>query len=124
MKFYKFLEILNSKTGQDPKKTSEGYITCCPAHDDGNPSLSIGEASDGKILVNCFAGCTPESICTSLGLQLSDLFDKSQNGFQKTNRIIYSYTNEQGYELYRKIRIEPGYSGKSKDFYLERNENG
>jgi hypothetical protein len=29
----------------------------CPAHNDRNPSLSIREAADGKILIKCHAGC-------------------------------------------------------------------
>src|SRR5262249_32479175 len=33
----------------------------CPAHDDRNPSLSIGEGKDGQVLVNCFAGCSPKT---------------------------------------------------------------
>lgn len=124
MKLNEFLEILKSRTGKEPKRTSDGYITCCPAHDDRNPSFSTSEAEDGRILVKCFAGCTDEAICASLNLKVSDLFDKSHEAFQKTNRTVYSYSDEQGRELYRKIRIEPGSNGKAKDFYCERNEEG
>jgi len=123
MKFTEFLSLLQSKTEKSLKRSDDSYVTCCPAHDDSTPSLSVGEA-DGKILVNCFAGCTVEAICTSLGLQVSDLFDKPQNEFQKSKRIVYSYTDEQGHELYRKIRVEPGFSGKAKDFYSEQTLNG
>lgn len=123
MKFTEFLEILKLKTGKDLKKAGQGYTACCPAHDDENPSLSICESSE-KILMNCFAGCTIEAICSSLGLQVSDLFDKSVNEFQEENRIVYSYKDEHGHELYRKIRIEPGSNGKAKDFFYEHIENG
>lgn len=123
MKFSEFLEILRLKTGQNPKRTSDGYITCCPAHDDGNPSFSVSEGANGKILVNCFAGCSIDAICASLSLQVSDLFAKSETGHQKANRTVYSYTDEQGHELYRKIRIEPGLKGKAKDFFCEHSEN-
>jgi len=46
---------------------------CCEAHDDKRPSLSIKEA-DGKTLVHCFAGCTPQAICSAMGIDMADLF--------------------------------------------------
>jgi DNA primase catalytic core len=36
------------------KKTSSGYLACCPFHEDNNPSFSI---STSKPVWNCFAGC-------------------------------------------------------------------
>lgn len=45
----------------------------CPAHEDKSPSLSIRETDD-KILIHCFSGCAPASICEALGLSLKDLF--------------------------------------------------
>jgi putative DNA primase/helicase len=39
------------------RRGSSGWTARCPAHDDRNPSLSIREASNGKILVRCHAGC-------------------------------------------------------------------
>lgn len=38
--------------------------------------MSIREV-DGKLLVHCFAGCTPEEIVGALGLDLKDLFTDS-----------------------------------------------
>lgn len=78
MKFQEFLEILTSKTGKIPKKTNQGYQTCCPSHDDSNPSLSICEAPEGKILLKCFSGCSVDDICSSLNIPLSELFDNSK----------------------------------------------
>lgn len=124
MNIANFLEILKSKTGHEPKRVNNRYITCCPAHNDKSPSLSLSEGEDRKILVNCFAGCTPELICASLNLQISDLFPNPFNEPQKETRTTYSYTDEQGCELYRKIRVEPGSNGKSKDFFCEHLENG
>lgn len=48
----------------------------CPAHPDKSPSLSIREV-DGKVLLHCFGGCTPEEIVGALGLDLKDLFTDS-----------------------------------------------
>jgi hypothetical protein len=48
----------------------------CPAHDDGQASLSIVAGTKGaSIVVKCFAGCTVEAIVAALGLTLADLFD-------------------------------------------------
>ena len=49
------------------KEDSNGWMACCPAHDDKNPSLSIAE-KDGKILFNCFAGCSYVQIVQALGI--------------------------------------------------------
>jgi hypothetical protein len=40
-------------------------MTCCPAHDDRSPSLSL---SDGEraLLVHCFAGCEPRDVLAAL----------------------------------------------------------
>ena len=102
------------------QKSSSGYSACCPAHEDENPSLSIKEGCDGKILLHCFAGCPISSICGSLGLEMSDLFDSDLIIKPCPKRTVYAYKDEQGQELYRKIRIEPGLNGKDKSFYFER----
>lgn len=46
----------------------------CPAHEDRSPSLSIGTGDDGRILINCFAGCDPTSVITAMGLAWRDLY--------------------------------------------------
>ncbi len=118
------MNLIRSKTGKTPRKSGGGYSVCCPAHDDENPSLSIKEGSNGKILLNCFAGCPVEAICSSLSLEISDLFE-SDFATQALTRTVYSYKDERNHELYRKIRIEPGYNGKSKSFFSEHtDENG
>jgi DNA primase len=38
------------------KKNGGGWLTCCPAHGDAKPSLSITDSADG-IAVHCHAGC-------------------------------------------------------------------
>src|SRR6187431_2038204 len=120
-----FLENLQSKTGRTAQKSGAGYSACCPAHDDQNPSLSIREGCDGKILLHCFSGCPVDSICASLGLEISDLFESDSTAKRAPIRTVYSYKDEQGRELYRKVRIEPGPNGKSKTFYSEHvDENG
>ena len=51
------------------KKQGTGYVARCPAHDDHDPSLSIGEKDDGTALLNCFSNhCSYQSILEALGL--------------------------------------------------------
>lgn len=38
----------------------------CPAHDDHDPSLSVSEGRDGKLLVHCFAGCDQKTVWAAL----------------------------------------------------------
>jgi hypothetical protein len=57
------------------KRTSPGkWLACCPAHDDGSPSLSLKEGDDGRVLLKCWAGCSAVEVVTALGLTMSDLF--------------------------------------------------
>lgn len=60
------------------KTSGTGFSCCCPAHEDRNPSLSVTCGDEGNVLIHCFAGCTAESVCASLGLGLADLFVRTQ----------------------------------------------
>lgn len=60
------------------KREAAGWSARCPAHDDGQNSLSIAEGDDGRVLLNCFAGCPAESVVQSLDLRLADLFPSSR----------------------------------------------
>src|SRR5918995_3895713 len=51
------------------------YQALCPAHEDRQPSLNLSEGEDGRALIKCFAGCTPERITDALGLRMGDLFE-------------------------------------------------
>lgn len=44
------------------RKSGNGWVDLCPAHDDRTPSLSTNAAPDGKLLLQCFVGCAFESI--------------------------------------------------------------
>ena len=56
------------------RKQGKGYVACCPSHDDSDPSLSLTELDDGRILIKCFAGCDTYEIVSAIGFSLSDLF--------------------------------------------------
>lgn len=49
------------------------YIAKCPAHDDGDPSLSIRQLPDSRILLRCFAGCGAIDVLNSVGLNWQSL---------------------------------------------------
>lgn len=55
------------------KNGERAWMARCPAHEDKGPSLKVTD-SDGKILIHCFAGCSPAEIVQAVGLQLTDLF--------------------------------------------------
>ena len=55
------------------KSGPNSWSARCPAHDDKGPSLRVTDAN-GKILIHCFAGCSPADIVGILGVNLSDLF--------------------------------------------------
>jgi putative DNA primase/helicase len=57
----------------DARPNGSGWIGRCPAHNDGRASLSVAVGDDGRALVHCHAGCTPEAIVSAMGLRLADL---------------------------------------------------
>ena len=60
------------------RRSDNGWEACCPAHEDRSPSLSIAEGEDGRVLVNCHAGCSLEEVCRALNLTTTDLFEPSE----------------------------------------------
>ena len=105
---------------QKQTKAARGIMVKCPAHEDGTASLSVSKASDGKILLKCFAGCTTESVVAALGLKMRDLFPEEpmrQFSPPPTPAVastvkpvidkIYSYRNATGDEVYQALRMIP-----------------
>jgi putative DNA primase/helicase len=103
--------------GYDGQRNGKHFKALCPAHDDRNPSLSVTEAANGKVLINCFGGCSLESVLGAMGLQKSDLFPDDptrRNGHSerkpKAKRHIdktYDYRDEEGKLLYQVVRYKP-----------------
>jgi len=62
------------------RKSGNGYIACCPCHDDKSPTLGI---KDGRtqILLNCWAGCRTIDIINAL--KDMGLWEKSQKAVKK-----------------------------------------
>ena len=68
------IDLILSKLNRAKKAGPESWMACCPAHEDRTPSLSISAGDDGRVLLNCFAGCGVEAVLAALGLDLSDLY--------------------------------------------------
>jgi hypothetical protein len=65
---------------KDVRPNGAGCTAKCPAHEDGQNSLSISRG-DGKWLVHCHAGCGWQEIIAAIGISPRDLFDPGdQNG--------------------------------------------
>ncbi|PLS83446.1 MAG: hypothetical protein CYG60_21995, partial [Actinobacteria bacterium] len=66
------------------KESNGSWMALCPAHEDREPSLSVAEGEDGRVLVKCFAGCETSEIVAGLGLEIKDLFE----GRKGHNRLL------------------------------------
>ena len=47
-------------------RTGSHWMAPCPTHEDRDPSLSIRDADDGKVLVHCHAGCEQSVVIDEL----------------------------------------------------------
>lgn len=70
MKVENFLQRLDNVKATGRQK----WRACCPAHDDGYPSLAITELDDGRVLIHCFAGCGAAEVLMALDLDFSALY--------------------------------------------------
>jgi hypothetical protein len=92
-------------------ESANGWEACCPAHDDTNPSLSISQGDDGRILLHCQSNeCKPENIMQAAGLSAKDMFvprpSNSSNAEWGNLVQAYDYTDEEGTLLFQVCRFE------------------
>ena len=60
------LEQIARRLGNgNEKKSGDSWLTCCPAHDDSNPSLSLSNGN-GSLLWKCHTGCSQEAVKAAL----------------------------------------------------------
>jgi len=82
---------------EDVRKNSDGFTARCPvpSHADHQPSLSLNEGDDGRVLIKCFGGCATEDVVGALDLRMSDLFPRSstdrRHGHKKTDEPTAVY---------------------------------
>ena len=93
----------------DGKRSGTDWIAHCPAHDDRNPSLSISESPDGKLLVKCHAGCSQQAVIEEL--RKLNLWRQYESDVSNNNRkhivATYDYQDKTGRLLYQVVRYEP-----------------
>lgn len=71
---------------KDVRQRGDRWEARCPAHRDDTPSLSVAVGADGRILLHCFGGCTPEAVVRAMGLRMADLFPE-RNGATRNGRL-------------------------------------
>lgn len=54
-------------------KQGRKITTLCPAHDDSNPSLSVGPGKDQPVVLTCHANCSTQDILEAAGLTWADI---------------------------------------------------
>jgi|GEM_PF-1261288 len=107
------------------KKGGGGYLVHCPSHNDTNPSLSVKDSDDGKLILKCFAGCSKESVKESLiskGLYSpGDNYDLPKGVFSKFRNSPYrqhwTYTDKDGKIIGFVVKYQ-GHSSNSKKQYV------
>lgn len=75
------------------KRTGDGkWLACCPSHNDKTASLAITDNGDGRILINCFAGCDTYSVLSAVGLDWGDVMPEKQLGhnLKPVKQVIYA----------------------------------
>lgn len=106
----KFEEITDKFEIDKHSKRVDRVQAKCPCHNDKNASLTISHKGD-KTFLYCHAGCETNDILESVGLKMSDLFDKpleineeKKSAFEKDIEAIYKFYDENGDLAYEKIR--------------------
>jgi KaiC/GvpD/RAD55 family RecA-like ATPase len=104
------------------RRSGEGWVAKCPAHEDHKPSLTVGLGKDGRVLLCCQKGCDTESIVGKLDLTLGDLFvpdDKSKAKSDEWEVVdTYTYHDAEGKPIFQVRRT------KGKQFPQYHRENG
>ena len=99
-------ELLSRLDGVQRK---HGYhIARCPAHDDSQPSLSITEGRDGRVVMKCHGGCDFDSILGALHLDQGALSGERREETKRDEVTdVYKYVDEFGEVLYEVLRYYP-----------------
>jgi len=77
------------------KSTSRNRWSClCPSHQDKSPSMHVQLMDDGKILINCKAGCETYDIIQSIGLDWADVMPESPTHHRQKPKSQVLYPSE------------------------------
>lgn len=98
----------------------------CPAHDDREPSLSISIGGNGRIIWQCFAGCSPARVRAALNLAGIPLACLPLAGKQREDlldllrAILTTDTPDHGTVRLRALAALEGYASLPRGTELER----
>lgn len=83
--------------GKRIENNRQNHFTAqCPAHDDNSPSLGVDDKGD-KVMLHCYAGCSPDDVLAAIGLEFKDLFDGDdlpERGAFGQGHLVRSYVYE------------------------------
>lgn len=140
-------DIARRLGGTKARRSGANWSTCCPAHADRKPSLSIGDGVDGRLLVFCHRGCSYGEIIAALisrGIDVHAIdWRAPSNGGNRQRRepvrptkgadpiakleregfrvvIAYPYHDEDGALLYENVRLEKGHNGTREKTFRQR----
>lgn len=114
-------EVLNRLDNVRPRGRGQ-WQASCPAHDDRNPSLSVTEGDNGRVLLHCFACNAPYSdIMAALGFSTNGHGEPTPapsapasaapapKPTQPARRIVatYDYHDASGKVVFQKVRYAP-----------------
>lgn len=95
---------------ENVKRNGSGWSASCPCRaGDENPSLSVAEGNDGRVLVQCHYGspCNINQICEAMEISLKELYPpKSTSTSTKKKKLqkVYKYLDKNGNVVFEKLR--------------------
>jgi putative DNA primase/helicase len=120
-------DVARQLGGKRARRAGNGWLTCCPAHDDADPSLSVGVGDNGGLVFHCHAGCSQMAVLTALECQgIGAVHPEShatpaQRRKGATHTETYAYRGSDGQLIYEKLRFKGGAKGKT---FRQRHPNG
>jgi len=117
----KVLDALKTR-GCRPRGSENRWVARCPVlghgrgRGDQNPSLTLAEGADRRVLLRCHAGCATEAVVEALGLRMADLFPGGSEPRAKLGRgakapkgepvATYPYKRRDGSVAFQVLRYE------------------
>lgn len=95
-----FTDLLDRLDGVRQRGTDAADARC-PAHEDGKASLSVARGLDGRIVIQCHAGCRWDDVLKAVGMDRSAAFGEPHISAE------YTYTDRDSNPLYVVERWEP-----------------
>jgi hypothetical protein len=88
------------------RQNGSSYVAKCPAHEDGDPSLSVSLGQRG-VVFHCFAGCDPDAVVESAGATWSELFHDGSTPNGKIRRRDWRAIELESYACAVRLQHEP-----------------